>query len=86
MTKMVFEMMFKECGFTSYLELADFLKIHPQTLNLWNKNEKHPKYIQQILEYLIILKNFEECNLNIEELKEENRKLKKELEILERNC
>ncbi|MCR2066859.1 hypothetical protein, partial [Campylobacter helveticus] len=84
MTKKELRNLIKECGFCANADLAAFLHTHSQTLVYWNQTGKYPKYLKQLLEWYILIKNYKENTLSVEELKVENKKLEEELEKLER--
>lgn len=48
-----------QCNFKSYYDLCDFLHIHIQTISFWNRTQKYPKYLKQLLEWLVYIKEFE---------------------------
>ncbi|EAK0955151.1 hypothetical protein ACRBLZ_000468 [Campylobacter upsaliensis] len=98
LTKQEFNDLIAKCGYQSYQALANFLDIHIQTIIFWNKTNKYPKYLKQLLEWLIYIREFESNHLlndfinnnniknthfqTMETIKKENEKLKEKLE----NC
>ncbi|MCR2100950.1 hypothetical protein, partial [Campylobacter upsaliensis] len=80
MKKEEFKALLKECGFRGFVDLAFLLHLNPQSIVQWNRYEKYPKYLKQFLKLYISIKNYKENTLSIEELKEENSRLKAMLE------
>ena len=74
------DLIFK-CGFKSYSSLSSFLHCHMQTILYWNRTGNYPKYLKQLLEWLILIQEYNNNkNKKYEELKQKNLELKQKLE------
>ena len=59
MTREEFDALIEKCNIKTYIELANILNINPQTIFNWNKEATYPKYLKQLLEWLIFIKKYE---------------------------
>lgn len=76
-----------QCGFESYYSLSYFLHCNIQTIFYWNKTGNYPKYLKQLLEWLVVIQEYnKECNNSKEhneqfkQIQQKNLELKQRLE------
>lgn len=76
-----------QCGFKSYYSLSYFLHCNIQTIFYWNKTGNYPKYLKQLLEWLVVIQEYnKECNNSKEhneqfkQIQQKNLELKQRLE------
>ena len=51
-----------QCGFESYYSLSYFLHCNIQTIFYWNKTGNYPKYLKQLLEWLVLIREYNDNN------------------------
>lgn len=50
------------CGFKSYYSLSSFLHCHFNLIFYWNKTGNYPKYLKQLLEWLVLIREYNDNN------------------------
>lgn len=50
------------CGFKSYYSLSSFLHCHFSLIFYWNKTGNYPKYLKQLLEWLVLIREYNDNN------------------------
>ena len=93
LSKEEFKEILKKNGFEGYRELAQILNISFNTIKVWVYKNRFPIYTQGLVKQAAKIKKMQELNKNndceisqatLQKLKQENERLKKELEFL--NC
>ena len=59
LTKEELDILLAKSRIKTCVELANFFNIRFQTIFSWNKTGKYPKYLKQLLEWLVYIKEFE---------------------------